>query len=175
MSNNSRASLDQLELLLAERACERLVIEFVRRLDLGEPGTVAELFTTDGSWEWPGGERRIVGREALRDYFGGRPVDRLSRRMCTNILVTVDSATTASSTTYFATYRIDGRSDSLPSPRLPANIGHYEDTFRKGAGVWLTPSRTRFRGGGGATERVAPAPAAAVDGQSSAYSGGRPA
>lgn len=175
MSNNSHASLDQLELLLAERACERLVIEFVRRLDLGEPATVAELFTADGTWEWPGGERRIAGRAALRDYFGGRPADRLSRRMCTNILVTVDSATTASSTTYFATYRIDGRTDSLPSPRLPANIGHYEDTFRKVDGVWLLASRTTFLAFGGATERVAPARAAAVDGQSPAYSGGRPA
>jgi hypothetical protein len=87
----------------------------------------------------------------------------------------VDSATTASSTTYFATYRVDGRSDSLPSPRLPANTGHYEDTFRKVGGVWLLASRTTFLAFGGATERVAPARAAAVDGQSTAYSGGRPA
>lgn len=173
MTINSAVTPDPLDLLLAERACERLVIEFVRRLDLGEPGTVAGLFTSDGIWEWPAGGRRIVGREALRDYFGGRPADRLSRRMCTNILVTVDSATTASSTTYFATYRVDGRSESLPQPRLPANIGHYEDTFRKVGGVWLLASRTTFLAFGGATERVAPA--AAGDGQSPSFSAGRPA
>ncbi|MFB6779324.1 nuclear transport factor 2 family protein [Streptomyces sp. NPDC056352] len=175
MPINSPAPLDPLELLLAERACGRLVIEFVRRLDLGEPGTVAELFTPDGTWEWPVGGRRVEGREALRAYFDGRPADRLSRRMCTNILVTVDSATSASSTTYFATYRVDGRGDGLPLPRLPANVGHYEDTFRKVDGVWLIASRTTFLAFGGATERVAPAPAATGDGQSSSFSAGRPA
>jgi hypothetical protein len=34
--------LDPLDRLLAERACERLIIDFVHRLDLGEPGSVAE-------------------------------------------------------------------------------------------------------------------------------------
>ncbi|BAG17766.1 nuclear transport factor 2 family protein [Streptomyces griseus] len=69
-------ALDPLEALIAERACERLVVEFVRRLDLGEPGDVAELFTPDGVWEWAEGDRRIEGREALRGYFGG-PTERL--------------------------------------------------------------------------------------------------
>jgi hypothetical protein len=35
------------------------------------------------------GERRVAGREALRHYFGTWPADRLSRRLMTNILVTV--------------------------------------------------------------------------------------
>lgn len=42
-------TLDPMERLIAERACERLIVEFVRRLDLGDPGSVAELFTPDGS------------------------------------------------------------------------------------------------------------------------------
>ncbi|NEE18632.1 nuclear transport factor 2 family protein, partial [Streptomyces sp. SID7499] len=33
-------ALDPLDRLIAERACERLVVEFVRTLDLGEPGDV---------------------------------------------------------------------------------------------------------------------------------------
>src|SRR5689334_3015236 len=122
-------ALDPMERLLAERACERLILEFIRRLDLGEPSSVAELFTPDGVWEWPYDGRRFQGRDALRDYFGSRPADRLSRRICTNILVTVDSPTTATATTYFATYRVDGYTEgTLVPPRLPANIGHYEDT-----------------------------------------------
>lgn len=43
--------MDPWEQLLAERACERLVLGFAHRLDLGEPPTVAELFTEDGIWE----------------------------------------------------------------------------------------------------------------------------
>jgi hypothetical protein len=146
--------LDPVARLIAERACERLILDFVRRLDLGEPSTVAELFTADGVWEWPEGDRRIQGRDALREYFGSRPVDRLSRRMCTNVLVTVDSPATASATTYFATYRVDGRTEGMLAPRLPANVGHYEDIFRKVGGSWLLGSRTVFVAFGGPTERI---------------------
>ncbi|MEU1665618.1 nuclear transport factor 2 family protein [Streptomyces sparsogenes] len=151
-------ALDPLTELLAERACERLIVEFLRRLDLGDPSTVAELFTPDGVWEWPQGARRIEGREALREYFGSRPADRLSRRMCTNILVTVDSPTSASATSYFATYRVDGYTGGMLPPRLPANVGHYEDTFRKVDGVWLLATRVTFLPFGGPTERVEPPP-----------------
>jgi hypothetical protein len=147
-------ALDPVARLIAERACERLILDFVRRLDLGEPSTAAELFTADGVWEWPEGDRRIQGRAALREYFGSRPVDRLSRRMCTNVLVTVDSPATASATTYFATYRVDGRTEGMLAPRLPANVGHYEDIFRKVGGSWLLTSRTVFVAFGGPTERI---------------------
>lgn len=147
-------SLDPVERLLAERACERLILDFIRRLDIGEPATVAELFTPDGVWEWPEGERLIEGRDALRAYFGSRPADRLSRRMCTNILVTLDSPTTATATTYFATYRVDGWTGGMLPPRLPANVGHYEDAFRKVDGEWLLARRTTFLPFGGPTARV---------------------
>ncbi|WP_269858915.1 nuclear transport factor 2 family protein [Streptomyces sp. RPT161] len=147
-------TIDPMERLLAERACERLILDFVRRLDLGEPSTVAELFTADGVWEWPDGDRRIQGRDALRDYFGSRPTDRLSRRMCTNILVTITSPTTASATTYFATYRVDGHTSGMVPPRPPVNIGHYEDTFRKVAGSWLLAARTTFIPFAGPTDRI---------------------
>ncbi|MDX3778107.1 nuclear transport factor 2 family protein [Streptomyces europaeiscabiei] len=151
----STSGLDPMARLLAERACERLILEFVHRLDLGEPSTVADLFTPDGVWEWPYDQRRIEGREALSEYFGSRPVDRLSRRMCTNILVTVDSPDTATATTYFATYRVDGYTEgALIAPRLPANIGHYQDTFRKIDSTWLLAIRTLVLPFGGPTERL---------------------
>lgn len=128
--------LDPLSRLIAERACERLIIDFVWRLDVGEPGSVADLFTPDGVWEWPAGDRRIEGRGALRRYFGSRPPDRLSRRLMTNILVTITSATTASATSYLTTYRVDGYHGGMVAPRLPVNIGHYEDSFRQADGAW---------------------------------------
>ncbi|MEU8437142.1 nuclear transport factor 2 family protein [Streptomyces sp. NPDC029216] len=147
-------TLDGMERLIAERACERLIVEFVRRLDLGDPSSVADLFTPDGIWEWPAGDRRIAGRDALRDYFDGRPADRLSRRMCTNILVTVNSPETAAATTYFATYRVDGYSEGMVPPRPPAQVGHYEDTFRRVDDTWLLATRTLFLPFAGPTERL---------------------
>lgn len=145
---------ERLERLLAERECERLIIDFVHRLDLGEPGSVAELFTPDGVWEWPHGERRIEGREALRHYFASRPSDRLSRRLMTNILVTVTSETEASAISYLTTYRVDGYTGGMVEPRLPVNVGHYEDTFRKTGGTWLLARRVTHLAFGGGTERL---------------------
>ncbi|RPK88498.1 MULTISPECIES: nuclear transport factor 2 family protein [Streptomyces] len=148
---------EPLDRLIAERACERLVVEFVRTLDLGEPGDVAELFTPDGVWVWAEGDRRIEGRDALRAYFGARPADRLSRRLCTNILVTLTSASTATASTYFTTYRVDGHTGGMLPPRLPVQVGHYEDRFRKVDGRWLLAERALFLDFGGPTERLEPA------------------
>ncbi|KOG33233.1 nuclear transport factor 2 family protein [Streptomyces resistomycificus] len=143
--------------LLDERACERLLIDFVHRLDLGEPGSVAELFTEDGSWQWPDGDRLIKGREALRRYFGSRPADRLSRRLLSNILVTVTSPGTATAISYFTTYRVDGHdggADPIP-PGPPVQVGHYEDSFRKSPdGTWLLATRVLHLPFGGPTPRA---------------------
>jgi hypothetical protein len=149
--------LDPLSRIVAERECERLIIDFVRRLDLGEPGSVAELFTADGVWEWPDGNRRIEGRDALRRYFGSRPADRLSRRMMTNILVSLTSATTAGAISYLVTYRVDGYAGGMVAPRLPVNIGHYEDAFANVDGTWLLARRVTVLPFGRDTERVLPA------------------
>ncbi|WP_104818771.1 nuclear transport factor 2 family protein [Kitasatospora sp. MMS16-BH015] len=142
------------ERMLAERACERVIVEFIHRLDLGEPGSVAELFTPDGFWYWPHGDRRVEGREALRRYFASRPADRLSRRLMTNILVTVESETTARAVSYLTTYRVDGYAGGMIEPRLPANVGHYEDIFRRTEGSWLLAGRTVFLPFGADTERL---------------------
>ncbi|MEV6505662.1 nuclear transport factor 2 family protein [Streptomyces sp. NPDC051642] len=145
--------LDPLQRLLAERACERVILDFVRRLDLGEPSSVAELFTEDGTWEWPDGERLVEGREALRKYFGSRPAGRLSRRLMSNVLVTLTSPGTAISTAYFTTYRVDGHHGGMVTAGPPVQVGHYEDTFREVDGSWLIATRTLFLPFGGPTRR----------------------
>ncbi|MEU5087911.1 nuclear transport factor 2 family protein [Streptomyces sp. NPDC021356] len=136
-----------LERLRAERACERLIVDFVHRLDLGDPASVAELFVPDGVWQWPppGDGRRVEGRDALRTYFGSRPAGRLSRRVMSNVLVTVASADTATATSYFTTYRVDGHSAArgMVPPGPPVQVGDYADVFRRtGDGEWLLVSRT---------------------------------
>ncbi|MGW1047815.1 nuclear transport factor 2 family protein [Streptomyces sp. NPDC002586] len=146
-----------LDRLLVERACERLIVGFVHRLDLGEPASVAELFTEDGVWEWPspGDGRRIRGREALRAYFGSRPADRLSRRLMSNVLVTVTGPDTAGAVSYFTTYRVDGYEGGAPIPAgPPVQVGHYADTFRRVDGTWLITSRTLHLPFGGDTPKA---------------------
>lgn len=146
--------MDPMERLLAERACERLIIDFVHRLDLGEPSFVAELFTEDGVWQWPEDGRLVKGRDALRTYFGSRPADRLSRRMMSNVLVTVASPDTSEAISYFTTYRVDGYGGGVIPAGPPVQVGHYEDTFRRVGGTWLLASRTLRLPFGGATPRA---------------------
>ncbi len=149
------STMESLEVLLAERACARVVTDFVHRLDLGEPSSVAELFTEDGTWEWPAGERLVEGRDALRGYFGSRPADRLSRRLMSNILVTVTSPDSATATSYFTTYRVDGHEGGLVPPGPPVQVGHYDDTFRRSAdGTWLLSARVLHLAFAGPTSRL---------------------
>ena len=145
--------MDPLEHLLAERACERLILDFVHRLDLGEPSSVAELFTEDGVWQWPEDGRLVKGRDALRTYFGSRPADRLSRRMMSNVLVTVTSPDTARAISYFTTYRVDGYTGGTIPAGPPVQIGHYEDTFHRADRTWLLATRTLHLPFGGPTPR----------------------
>ncbi|MEZ0066363.1 hypothetical protein ABIA32_002373 [Streptacidiphilus sp. MAP12-20] len=151
MDDKITAPIDR---MLAERACERIIFDFIHRLDLGEPSSVAELFTPDGVWHWPHGDRRIEGRESLRAYFASRPSDRLSRRLMMNVLVTVESATRARAVSYLTTYRVDGYVGGMIEPRLPVNVGHYEDTFRAIDGDWFLATRTVFLPFGSDTERL---------------------
>ena len=147
-------ALAPVERMLAERACERLVGEFARRLDLGTPAAVAELFTEDGVWEWPLGRRRVQGRADLARYFGSRPPDRLSRRLTTNVLVDVLDATRAAATSYLTTYRVDGWAGELGPPPPPTQVGHYVDVLRRVDGVWLLAHRTTHLAFGGETPRA---------------------
>ncbi|MFI0087409.1 nuclear transport factor 2 family protein [Streptomyces bobili] len=120
--------MDPIEHLLAERACRRLLLDLIRRLDFQEPASVAELFTE---------------------------ADRLSRRLMSNVLVEVTSADTASATSYFTTYRVDGYDGGTVPAGPPVRIGHYEDAFRRSAeGDWLLQARTVFLPCAGPTPRL---------------------
>ncbi|CAM5244393.1 hypothetical protein GCM10010329_43920 [Streptomyces spiroverticillatus] len=156
MTTSAEAQLHAtLDDLLAERACERLILDFVHRLDLGDPGSAADLFTPDGVWEWAEGDRTVRGRDALRAYFGARPADRLSRRVTTNVRVTRTSATTATATSYFTTYRVDGHTGvGMVPPRPPTQVGYYEDAFRRVDGQWLLDRRGTFLTFAGPTEHL---------------------
>lgn len=50
--------------------------------------------------------------------------------------------------------RVDGYTDGMVPPRLPVNVGHYEDTFRKGEDTWLLTSRVTHLPFGGETARL---------------------
>jgi hypothetical protein len=131
--------MDELERLLAERACERLIVEYCRRVDFGEAAAVADLFTDDATWE--GVELLLDGREAIRGWFTRRQAleRRVSRHLCVNIAIDVRSPTEAESLCYLVNYRHDRREGdrSLPAPGdIPKFVGECRDAFRRTDDGW---------------------------------------
>ena len=134
-------AMDDVERMLAERACERLIVEYCRRVDFGHAGTIADLFCDDGRWE--GVDLVLDGRDQIRDWFVKREgvTRRVSRHVCTNVAVDVISAEEARSLCYMVNYRHD-RADgdrSLPAVmEAPKFVGELHDHFRR------TPEGWRF-------------------------------
>lgn len=135
--------MDELQRLLAERACERLINEYARRVDFGQASKIADLFTEDARWE---GDQVFEGRERIREWFEGRQgvTRRVSRHVCTNVMVEVLSPTEARSHCYMINYRHDRAEgdDSLPVPtEVPKYVGELHDTFRLTDEGWLFSGR----------------------------------
>lgn len=131
--------MDDLQRLLAERACERLLHEYCRLVDFGEASRMADLFTEDGVWE--ADELVLDGREAIRAHFlkRERVVRRVSRHMVTNVAIDVVSDDEATGLSYFANFRHDRQEGdrSLPQPmEVPKYLGEYVDRFRRTGDGW---------------------------------------
>src|SRR4029450_9791894 len=94
-----------LDVIVAERACERLLYEYARCIDRGDAADVAELFTDDAVWL--GDDIDMRGREAIRKAFNGRQsvTRRQSRHVITNVLVDLTSSDEAQAVAYLVNYR----------------------------------------------------------------------
>lgn len=131
--------MDDLQRLLGERACERLLLDYCRFVDFGSASRLAELFTDDGVWE--ADDFVLDGREAIRAHFleRERVTRRVSRHLCTNVDIRIVSDDEATSLAYFANFRHDRREGdlSLPVPmEVPKYLGEYHDRFRRTADGW---------------------------------------
>ncbi|MPY93757.1 MAG: nuclear transport factor 2 family protein [Acidimicrobiia bacterium] len=131
--------MDELERLLAERACERLIVDYCRFVDFGEASRIAELFTENGTWE--SDEVVMSGRADIRARFLERQgvTRRVSRHLCTNVGIDVLSADEAEGLCYLVNYRHDrqeGDSDAVVPAELPKFVGEYHDRFRRTAEGW---------------------------------------
>ena len=132
--------MTELEALLIERACARLVVDYTHQVDFGDAARVAHLFADDGVWEI--GEMRFEGRDALRSMFQGRQemAERRSRHVCTNLAIDVEDADHASGLVYLQLYRHDFASDeageALAPGGPPVAVGQYRDAFVRTDAGW---------------------------------------
>ena len=110
----------------AERACERLIIDYAALNDAGDWDGVAALYVESGRMSRPTApDDFIEGRDAILAAFKARPA-RTTRHICANIRVTIDG-NKASATSQILLFT--GR-DQAPL------VGSYADRFVETPDGW---------------------------------------
>lgn len=129
--------MNDIDRLLIERACERLVVDYCHLTDHGQAARVADLFTEDGVWT--AGESALSGRERILRGFQKRQDNtaRMSRHVCSTMQIEVIDADTARGCVYLTLYRHDAEPGRTMSPlHGPAMVGEYRDEFRRTPDGW---------------------------------------
>jgi ketosteroid isomerase-like protein len=134
---------DDLQRMLDERACERLITDYTHLVDFGNAPGIADLFVEDGRWYTD--DMSMDGPVGIRDGFTRRQgvTRRQSRHVCTNMAVTVEGDT-ASGLSYLVNYRHDSGTGVAETPApagLPKYVGQYHDTFVRTAHGWRFKDR----------------------------------
>jgi uncharacterized protein (TIGR02246 family) len=133
--------VNEIDQLLIERACARLVIDSATFNDERDWAALAGLYAPDGVVVRPSGQR-IEGRDAIEAAYTAGPPERVTRHLCTNIRVDVDGPDAAHATT--AVLIVSGvRSDDLDVafgvvPNERHLVGEFADRFvRTDTGWWI--------------------------------------
>ena len=134
---------NELQMLLDEKACEKLIAEYCRLADFGNASGIADLFVADGSWAGPGVS--MVGQDAIRAGFSRREAvtRRQSRHICTNVLIHV-GGDQATGLCYLVNFRHDSLTGTAESPApsgIPKFVGEYHDEFVRTGDGWRFATR----------------------------------
>jgi 3-phenylpropionate/cinnamic acid dioxygenase small subunit len=121
--------VDILEELAAEREIRTLCARYAQLADDDAYEEWAALFAEDGVIDVEG--TRVTGRSELRQWLADMQRAGSMRHLFTNVIVTIDSPTTARATMGMVLLRSrEGRWAVFGSPR-------YEDRLVKEQGAWL--------------------------------------
>ena len=130
---------DLLERVFAERACERLSLQFGLYNDTGRFRELADLFVDDGVLVRPlAPDLPLVGRDAIFRDFADKLRGFTVRHVFTNILIDVGSKERASGITYFTVYR----QEFVPEAGAAFDfegivyLGEYHDEFCRTSQGW---------------------------------------
>jgi len=136
----------EIESMLIERACERLITDFFDAVDLRDEARLDQLFTEDATYARPITPDTIIsGRDAIRKSFEARPAGRVGRHTCSNARITVESADRATGTHRVVLYM--GPNTEAPDPAFGHKadarvlVGEFDDVFVKTADGWRFQSR----------------------------------
>ena len=90
--------MNEIDVLLIERACQRVIVDSATFNDRREFAALAALYTADGVVVRPSGER-LEGRAAIAEAYAAGPSERVTRHLCANVRVEVDGPDAARATT----------------------------------------------------------------------------
>jgi SnoaL-like protein len=122
-----------------ERACERLIYEYSRALDLGDMSAAADFFAENGSMARPMMPDAVIqGRETIRASLLTRPKTLLTKHLATNVMIDVESGTAASGLSYLTMISTTPPADGKPPyvSQGPVYFGEFKDKFVRENGVW---------------------------------------
>ena len=135
--------MDELQTLLIERACSRLVLLAAECADHHRAAEFAALFAPDAVLSRPNGEP-LRGREAIRQAYAQRPADRITRHVVTNTRVDVlsDSEARATSVVLLWAGSINDEAGPRGRPAQPGQVlGEFDDRFALTPEGWRIVSR----------------------------------
>jgi len=140
------STLSDIEVLTIERACERLIYEFAEAIDLRNDAHLDDLFSEEATYARPTAPNSVItGREVIRKTFESRPGGRVTRHICSNVRITVDSAVRAHGVSRVVL--IAGPTEPPADPQFGFKadarqlIGEFDDEFVKTAAGWRFASR----------------------------------
>jgi ketosteroid isomerase-like protein len=124
--------MDAVNIVIAERACERLIIDYAALNDAADWDAVAALYAVDGRMSRPTApDDFIEGRDAILQAFKARPA-RASRQICANIRVSVASDGTATATSQILLFT---------GPDQTPKVGSYQDRLTLTGDGWRFAER----------------------------------
>jgi len=133
------------ETLVIENACRRLVTEWAHIVDAQRYGQLTSVFTDNAVFARPSDpDTQLEGLRAILASYAARPATRVTRHLCTNILIDVHSATEASGTTYVLLYTADVAAPEVAGKgRKGAGqfLGAFADDFVRTAEGWRIARR----------------------------------
>ena len=133
--------MDDIQRIVIEQACHRLVLEFAKYNDDLDHAALASLFTEDCVFARPlDPQYPYYGREAVHAIFRDR-APRLTRHVMTNILITVDSEDEAHGNSYVTMVSSPNADRSAPREGEGIFFGSFDDVFVRTAAGWKIKSR----------------------------------
>jgi ketosteroid isomerase-like protein len=133
--------MDDIQTLMIERACARLVLEFAKFNDDLDHEALADLFTEDCVFARPlDPQYPYYGKDKVHAIFRDRHA-RLTRHVMTNILITVVSETEAKGNSYVTMISSANADTSEPREGEGIFFGSFDDEFVKTDGGWKFKAR----------------------------------